>query len=451
VTEPVLGPAMEAILCDLQVRRSEAGYQSADAYCVLCGRPTSGDRVCPPCLHGRPGTTFPVDVDVATSTLAATDEVATSSGLSVVTLDEFIAVEELGAAALLGNPDEALIPEDGDVMIYGDGGVGKTTLAVDLACHLAAGDDWLGISVPNPVRALLVENEGPRALFRAKLRRKRDGWTGSPLADRVRVLDEPWARLTFAKEDWRQALAATISDREIDVVILGPVTRSGMEEAGTLQEVRDFSLHLADVRRRTGRPVAFVLVHHENKGGKVSGAWEGAGDTLLHVQAQGHARLRLYVQKARWSTSHHATALQLSWTDGEGFAIDDEALERDDNTIADELLAAVLANGGASWNTIEKEIQGKGDRKRAIRDRLLDGRRLINAGGESRMKLWHAEDPACPPLQGQLRPDGDALGTHPASATGGNTDASTASLRPDVVGTQDAGTQLAPPSDEDEE
>ena len=43
-----------------------------------------------------------------------------------------------------------MLPEDGDVMIYGDGGASKTTLTIDLGCHLAAGDDWLGIPVPKP-------------------------------------------------------------------------------------------------------------------------------------------------------------------------------------------------------------------------------------------------------------------------------------------------------------
>jgi hypothetical protein len=93
--------------------------------------------------------------------------------LVVASLDGFIGVDEPGAEALLGDEDGALIPAGGDVMVYGDGGAGKTTLAVDLAFHWAAGDDWLGIPVPRPVSVLLIENEGPRALLRKKLRRKR--------------------------------------------------------------------------------------------------------------------------------------------------------------------------------------------------------------------------------------------------------------------------------------
>jgi AAA domain len=335
----------------------------------------------------------------------------------IVPLEEFAAVEEEGAEPLIGTPDCILFPEGGSAMVYGDGGAGKTTLCVDLACHLAAGAAWLGMPVPRPVRVLLIENEGPRPLFRAKLRRKLDAWQGSPVSGRVLVWQEPWAELTFADERWREELAAHLERLEIDVIIVGPVTAAGMNEAGTIQDVRLFDALLRDVRRRAGRRVTFLLVHHENKGGSVSGAWEGAGDALLHVQGQGHGRTRLFMQKVRWGSTYHQTTLSLAWTDGEGFAVDVEP-KRGDNTIADEILAAALADPGASWNAIDKKTAGKGERKREIRDRLLAGGRLIDAGDKGGMKLWHADDPAIPHPQGELRPEGDAPGTHPASRPG---------------------------------
>jgi hypothetical protein len=328
----------------------------------------------------------------------------------IVTLDAFCAVDEPGAAALVGDEDGAVIPEGGDVMFYGDGGAGKTTLCVDLALHLAAGDDWLGLPVARKARVLIVENEGPRPLFREKLRRKRRGWAGSSVGDRVCVLAEPWAKLSFADPEAREVLAAAICAHEIDVVIVGPVTRSGMDEAGTLQQVRDFMALVDEVRDKvrtvSGRRVAVVLVHHENKGGQVSGAWEASGDTLFHVQGQGHRRVRLYVQKARWSSAHHATTLQLVWADGDGFALEDKP-ELDDTAIAEKILAAIAENPGTGWTKVEVAIKGIGnERIRAVRDGLLQAGRILNVvtrdGGEvatgncperSKARLHLAEDP----------------------------------------------------------
>jgi hypothetical protein len=352
--------------------------------------------------------------------------------LHAVTLDEFVAVDEPGAEALVGEAGEAVIAEDSDVTVYGDGGAGKTTLCVDLACHLAAGDDWLGMPVARPARVLLVENEGPRPLFRRKLRGKRDGWAGSPLEGRVLVVEAPWARLSFADEKCRAQLAELIQKLELDVVIAGPITRLGMNEAGTLQEVRDFMALVADARARTGRRVTFVLVHHENKGGQVSGAWEGAGDTLLHVQGQGHGRTRLYVQKARWSSAHHATALNLVWTDGDGFAVEDKP-ELEDDALAELILDAVRTEPGTGWTKVEKAISGiRNDRLRAIRDGLLASGRIVNRTARDGVEwlaaeceprkpasLYLADDPTIQHLsQSRLRPGRGAAGAQPAPPGG---------------------------------
>jgi AAA domain len=285
-------------------------------------------------------------------------------------------------------------------MFYGDGGAGKTTLCIDLACHLAAGDDWLGFTVAEPVRVLLVENEGPRPQFRAKLRRKRDGWQGSPLGDRVRVLEDPWASITLP--DTCDALALLVDEHDVDVLVIGPVTRTGMNEAGTLQEVRDFMGLVAELRERSGRPLAVVLVHHENKGGSVSGAWEGAGDTLLHVQGQGHGRTRLYVQKARWASVHHATTLQLRWTDGDGFELE-ERDEITEESMADAILDAAREQPGSSWRRIREHPSVKGNvtELAEVRDRLLRDGLLINRPAKTgQFALWAADDPATPTLPG---------------------------------------------------
>jgi hypothetical protein len=323
--------------------------------------------------------------------------VESAAAVHVVTLDEFADANEPGAAAVLGTTDAALIPEGGDVMVYGDGGVGKTTLMVDLALHLAAGDDWLGIPIPRPRRVLLVENEGPRPLFRRKLQRKRDGWNGGALGDRVLVLEDPWGRLRFTDDEWKQRLADVVRDYEIDVVIAGPLTSSGMDAAGTLQEARDFIAHVDGARELCGRPIAIILVHHENKGGKVSGAWEGVGDTLLHVQQQGHGHVRLYVQKARWASEQHATTLQLVWADGDGFDLAEQEPSRPERTWND-IGDYVLAHGGCGWVEVEQEVSGQGEYLRRRRNQMLDAGELVNAGKGQRFALWHRDDPAKPPL-----------------------------------------------------
>jgi hypothetical protein len=342
--------------------------------------------------------------------------------LSVVPIEAFAGLREPGAAALLGNDGNAVIPYGGDFMVYGDGGAGKTTLMIDLACHLAAGDAWLGIEVARPAKVLLVENEGPRPHYRGKLRRKLAAWSGSPIGGRVVVLSEPWASLRLNETLHCVALADAIQQEAIDVVIIGPVTRSGMDDAGTLQQARDFMAQVESIRLRSGRPVSFGLVHHENKAGSVSGAWEASGDTLLHVQARGPGRTRLFVQKARWASAYHHMTLHMRWTDGEGFEVD-ATPDRTDAVITEEILNYIRANPKTPWGAVNGAVSGKKERKRQLLERLLVTREVVNVGTPGRMRLWRRDDPARP--HDEVGSRRDPVGTGDQSHEGEATDALT--------------------------
>lgn len=256
-------------------------------------------------------------------TLEPADVETPQPAVRVVPVDEFAAADEPSAEPLLGDDEDVLIPADGTVLFYGDGGAGKTTTVIDAIAHLAAGVPWLEIPVARSVRVLLVENEGPRGLFRRKLRRKASGWTGRPWTGQVFVLEEPWARATFAAGQIRDELATIIETLGIELLAAGPLKRLGMEGGGTPDEVSRFGDMLADLRATLSRPLAVLLVHHENKAGDVSGAWSGEPDTLIHVRPDGRQRTVLRVEKARWAPTLHGSKLTLAWADNDGFEIID--------------------------------------------------------------------------------------------------------------------------------
>jgi AAA domain len=93
-----------------------------------------------------------------------------------VTVEEFAAGDVKIAAPLIGGADTRLLPAASTICIYGEGGSGKTTLEIDLSFHLAAGVDWLGFEIAEPVRVMLLENEGPIDEYRLKIRRKLASW-----------------------------------------------------------------------------------------------------------------------------------------------------------------------------------------------------------------------------------------------------------------------------------
>jgi len=313
-----------------------------------------------------------------------------------VTMSSFASVDEQASSPLAVDADGGtVIPADGFVIVYGDGGAGKTTLCVDMCCHLASGKPWLGLVEPSrELRIALVENEGPRPMFRLKLRAKLEhGWNG--VGERVVVLEEPWQGLDFREELHRAELVRTLGDLEVDILVAGPLTRLGMSGAGSLEDVGGFAAHVADVQRRLDTPLTVVLVHHESKAGRVSGAWEGVPDTLVHVQTAGHGRTRMHWQKCRWSSALHLKTTHLNWTEGESFEVD-EREELTPEAIYDSMAAYVLKNGGCTWNDLKKAVKGREELVRSTRDRLISEKVVLNKGKGRAFSLWHREDQSRP-------------------------------------------------------
>ena len=112
--------------------------------------------------------------------------------LRAVPIAEFLACRSVAPVALLGTDEQPILPSFGLGILAGQPGVGKTTLAIDLALHLAGSKEWLGLAAPRPLRVLVIENEGPREPFRRKLASACDAFEATPAG--LFVLDEPWAR-----------------------------------------------------------------------------------------------------------------------------------------------------------------------------------------------------------------------------------------------------------------
>ena len=386
-------------------------------------------------------------------------EPVTAEAIEFLTFSDFIARPEPQAEPLAVDADGGtVIAAQGTGMTYGAGGAGKTTLFLDGALHFAAGLPWLEghIRPVRPLRVGWIENEGPREEFRRKLERKLAGWGERVDPQRLRVLNRPWSQYDLRRTDHRDALARVVSDSELDLLIVGPLYRLGMEGGGTPDEIRAFMALIEDVQDRAEQAVAFQILHHENRAGQVSGAWEAVPDLLVHIQGQGHGRLRVFWQKARWSSLLHQTALTLTWADAEGFAVEEKP-ELDDDTIAEKLLTAITADPGIGWTRVVEQTRGIANpRRKAVRDQLLHAGRIVNVGKNEggdevlldhcperrQARLYAADDPTIL----HLRPDPGADGAQTAPAGGEGGHLASAPLRPDLKkGRRGVGADAHPP------
>lgn len=318
--------------------------------------------------------------------------------LHVQAIGEFAAVDEETAIPLIGDEDTCLLSHGGMMKFYGDGGAGKTTLEIDFLIHLATATDWLGMAIPERAKILLIENEGPRGMFRKKLRRKLDAWQGDSVGDNIYVLEDPWALFSFDEEVFRNELRLLIELFEFDVVAAGPVQRLGIKGGGTPEEVSAFILDVELVRQHVERSVAAVLVGHENKAGDVAGAWEGVPDTLVHVSNRGNGKTHVHWQKVRWGPALHGKSWDLVWGENESFSVD-ERVERTEDEMQADLIAFVAENDLTAWHPVRSGVEGNDGLLGQIRDRLLVEGRLFNHGQKNNMKLSLRSLNGQPPLE----------------------------------------------------
>lgn len=265
-------------------------------------------------------------------------------------LDDFAAELDEAHAPLLGSNGDTLIPSGGLVVVAGQPGVGKTTVVLDLVLHLASGRPWLDIPVARPLNVLLVENEGPPHMFRAKIATKSAAWTHETPGE-VWVQTWRWGLFSLADADARRALVEWHGDHPVDVVVGDPLGSLGPAGAGSPEDTRHFVLTLLGMEL----PVAWLFVHHFRKDpspdevNQLSGAWAGHLDSLLLVKpTRRKDEVRLSFPKTRWVDRQRSPLILGYVRNTQGF---DVLGEEGDPQLALHQLVVALADDAALTTT----------------------------------------------------------------------------------------------------
>jgi len=312
------GVAAEVRVLDLDPS-AEDGFDLTDFLCVArsAGEREEARRILERCAEMAPAFTAsePPTID---------DDLPAAAEPFALELDDFIAVSSAAPAALLGPEDAPVLPAGGLLLLAGGPAAGKTTLSTFAAMHLASGVDWLGLSVRQPLRVLVIENEGPREPFRAKLARQRAAWT-HPLAGALFVYTNDWGSLTFADAQARAELREFLERQRIDLLIGDPLGSLGVEGVGSPAETRAFVALLRELG--LGRDVAFLLLHHNRKSeaanelDELSGDWGKHADAVLGLKQLDGNRARLSFPKLRWAGGRAPSVVLAFEAEAEAFAV----------------------------------------------------------------------------------------------------------------------------------
>lgn len=250
------------------------------------------------------------------------------------------------ASSFTGEPPERqwIVPEwivEGAVnSLYGDGGVGKTLLAQQLACSVSLGAPWLGLPTKRgPVLAVLCEDEAGELHRRHNHIKAAMGHAvGNPF-------DDVWLWPRVGDENvlvrWDRDGKATPGDFFADIVRMIEETEPSLLILDTLADVyggneidrpqvnyfvKTVLGGLIKDRAAAGFPLTVLLLGHPSVAGKASGsgysgstAWNNAVRSRMYLTRpdEGASDERILTRgKANYASSGDETAVRLFFSDG---------------------------------------------------------------------------------------------------------------------------------------
>jgi DNA-binding NarL/FixJ family response regulator len=192
-----------------------------------------------------------------------------------------------------------LVAEASLTLIYGDWGSGKSFLAVDLACHVAANRPWRGRAVLAGVVVYIAAEAGRSIASRVQAWSLRHGVAAIPLG----IVAASPDLLSGDGLDDAIAEAQVFAGRFGSPLRLVVVDTVHAAAPGSDESARDVGRILASVRRIVPETsAAVILVHHSGKdaarGARGSNSLEAGMDLVLEVREEPAYRTVL-VRKVR--------------------------------------------------------------------------------------------------------------------------------------------------------
>jgi len=269
---------------------------------------------------------------------------------------EFIALEREHREPLLASEDgRAVVGARSLTLVGALGGQGKTTWAMDVFLHMAAGVHYPPWTVVRPVSILMIENEGPEELFADKLEARLEHFPHE-LKARLDVCTLDWGGFSLADDEHRARLTHEIAEKGYDLVFGDPLDALGIEGVGSPEDTRKF----LSLMNQTGlnKKVAWWLNTHPRKEetkdalNEISGAWGGKPDAVFLLRMLEDDRTQLRQPKLRWARRGKGPTLLLAFDpDTEAFTYLGEQSEDERDYLAE--VVALLKDG--KWRIV-KEI-----------------------------------------------------------------------------------------------
>jgi hypothetical protein len=276
-------------------------------------------------------------------------------------------------------------------VLYGEPGLGKSFVAVDLAGCVAAGLSWHGREVrQGRVIYIAAEGVGDLGLRVSSFRATRDGLSLPNLG----FILEPINLFDGQGSDLAAQLLEELADDRPVLIIFDTLARS--MDGGDESSARDMGRVVADldrVRHATGATV--LVVHHpghDPRRERGSSALKGAADTFLRLTGEG-MDLVLTCEKQKTASAFPSIPLKLHQV-GDSLALVVEKVAHTLTSTDRSALQLVPAEGitNSAWQKAFREtgLGAKSTFDRRVRELVQKG--AVVKKGQHRGALYHLTD-----------------------------------------------------------
>ena len=272
------------------------------------------------------------------------------------------------ADSLVGTHDGTnLLPRFGWVMPWGPAGSGKTSILVDLLFHACSGIDWLGYSIDEPLRVVVIVNEGVPGELQRKLKQKLDLWPhGEQVLDNLAVWVSPWGEFTFRDEQHVAYVRSFALDFKADYVALDPLHTLATTNTGAPDETEAFKRTLQAFG--VWADLGVITAHHANKSKLISGDWDRHPDTVIRLEKVPKIpATKITLEKARPADPDElGVPFELRWLvetlSYERHALLGEGPRVEDAELLDRIKTTLATSKPLSMNDLKAETEGTNTR-----------------------------------------------------------------------------------------
>jgi AAA domain/Homeodomain-like domain len=220
---------------------------------------------------------------------------------------------------------EPWLPSQGICMIHAQRGVGKTHVALGIACAVATGNSFLTWEAPKPAGVLLLDGEMPAKTMQERLKSIVDGM-GCQAPTNLKIITPDFQKYgmpNLSSLEGQNEINKLITD-DVKLIIVDNIStlvRGGREnEAESWLPVQEWALRL----RAQGKTVLFI--HHSNKGGGQRGTSkrEDILDTVISLRhtkdydPKNGAYFEVHFEKSRGIHGNDVKPFEAQLQHGEG-------------------------------------------------------------------------------------------------------------------------------------